>query len=323
VTPILRAEGLTKTFGQVVAVEDFSLSIAPGEIFGLVGPDGAGKSTTLRLLCGIMVPDRGCVMVAGHDLVNAKAAASQVGYVPQRFALSPMLTVAENAAFTAEIYGVPPAVQAERIAVLLEFTGLAPFARRRAGQLSGGMQRKLALVCALLHRPPLLLLDEPTSGVDPVSRQHFWELLHRLACEGIALVVSTTYLEEAERCHRVGILYRGRMMLCDTPEALRARRRARVVELWCDEIVKARQVIEKMPEVQAVYLTGDRLRVFLPLDAPSEEEFLRRAEAAGAGIRGAVRGSPTVEDAFLYFLREQQYAPAGGSAVAALREREK
>ncbi len=308
-TAILRADGLTKSFGSVTAVSELSLAVGSGEVFGLVGPDGAGKSTTLRLLCGLLDPDAGGVEIGGRRVDSSRAAAG-IGYVPQQFALSPELTVWENCVFAAEVFGVPSGERDQRIEELLVRTDLDRFKDRRAGKLSGGMKRKLSLICALVHRPPLLLLDEPTSGVDPVSRREFWRLLYGLAREGMALIVSTTYLDEAERCDRVGILYEGRLVMCDEPAALRRSIDARVVDIWCDRREAVRRGLAPLAHVRAAQITGDRLRVFLAREGVEPAAFIEAAVRGGAPIRHWTETLPTIEDVFLKFLKERgQVAP--------------
>lgn len=316
-TAILRADELTKHFGKATAVRDLSLTVSSGEVFVLVGPDGAGKSTTLRLLCGLLDPDAGSVEIGGRRVASSRAAAADIGYVPQQFALSPELTVWENCVFTAEIFEVPAEARDRRIDELLGRTGLSPFRKRRAGKLSGGMKRKLALICALVHRPPLLLLDEPTSGVDPVSRREFWRLLYELAREGMALVVSTTYLDEAERCDRVGILYEGRLVMCDEPAVLRRSIDARVVDIWCDRREAVRRGLAALAQVREVQITGDRLRVFLARDGAESAAFVEAAVRQGAPINHWTETLPTIEDVFLKFLKERGLTVPEPAAVGA------
>jgi ABC-2 type transport system ATP-binding protein len=219
---MIRTANLTRRFGNLTAVDRLTLEVGRGEIFGLVGPDGAGKTTTLRLLCGLMAPTAGDIRVAGHDVARRPAAVKDsIGYMAQRFGLYVDLTVEENMAFYADLYGLPRTEWEALAARLLRMTRLEPFRRRLAGQLSGGMQQKLALMCALLHRPEVLFLDEPTNGVDPLSRRDFWAILYQLVKDGMTVFLTTAYLDEAERTNRVGLMYRGRLIACDTPEGLR------------------------------------------------------------------------------------------------------
>jgi ABC-2 type transport system ATP-binding protein len=221
--PIIETHDLTRRFGALTAVDRLNISVAPGEIFGLVGPDGAGKTTTLRILSGLMNPTEGTARVAGHDVATeARAVKDQIGYMAQRFGLYQDLTVEENMAFYGDLFGIVGAERADLQARLLQMTRMEPFTKREAGRLSGGMKQKLALMCTLLHRPRILLLDEPTNGVDPVSRRDFWTILYQLLKDGITIFMATAYLDEAERCNRVALMYKGRLVRCDVPEALAA-----------------------------------------------------------------------------------------------------
>jgi ABC-2 type transport system ATP-binding protein len=222
VESIIELHGLTRRFGEIVAVDHLDLLVAPGEIFGLVGPDGSGKTTTLRMLCGLLDPSEGSARVAGYDVaLEPQSLKDRIGYMSQRFGLYQDLTVLENMIFYADLFGVSGSLRASLMAQLLRMTRMEPFRKRRAGRLSGGMKQKLALMCTLLHRPQVLLLDEPTNGVDPVSRRDFWAILYQLLKEGITIVMSTAYLDEAERCNRVGLMYHGKLIRCDTPEILK------------------------------------------------------------------------------------------------------
>ncbi len=218
----IRTEGLTKSFGPVRAVREVNLAISRGEIFGLVGPDGAGKTTIMRMLAGVLRPDAGDIMVDDVDVVaDAESAKLRLSYMPQRFGLYEDLTVTENIFFYGELFAVPRGEREARSGELLEAAGLLPFRRRLAGQLSGGMKQKLGLVCALIHTPRVLLLDEPTTGVDPVSRRDFWAILYNLRETGVTILLSTAYMDEAERCSRLALLHRGDIRHCDTPARLK------------------------------------------------------------------------------------------------------
>jgi len=220
--PIIKTEALTRQFGDLTAVDGLTLSIAEGEIFGLVGPDGAGKTTTLRLLCALLEPTSGTARVAGHDVAREpQAVKDQIGYMAQRFGLYGDLTVQENMDFYADLFGIVGTQRRDLTAELLRMTRMEPFRGRQASRLSGGMKQKLALMCTLLHRPRILFLDEPTNGVDPVSRRDFWTILYQLLKDGITILMTTAYLDEAERCNRVGLIHRGKLIRCDAPEALR------------------------------------------------------------------------------------------------------
>jgi ABC-2 type transport system ATP-binding protein len=220
---IIEIRGLTKRFGELTAVDHLDLTVAQGEIFGLVGPDGAGKTTTLRMLCGLMDPSEGSARVAGHDVAReSRAVKDQIGYMAQRFGLYQDLTVEENMVFYADLFDITGPTRAELTAQLLRMTRMEPFRTRPAGQLSGGMKQKLALMCTLLHRPRILFLDEPTNGVDPVSRRDFWAILYQLLKDGITIFMTTAYLDEAERCNRVGLIHKGKLIRCSTPAAMKA-----------------------------------------------------------------------------------------------------
>jgi len=220
--PIIEIRGLTRRFGTLTAVDRLDLTVEKGEIFGLVGPDGAGKTTTLRVLCGLMDPSEGTAIVAGHDVMrDPQAVKDQIGYMAQRFGLYADLTVQENMDFYADLFDITGAERARLTAELLRMTRMEPFRGRQAGRLSGGMKQKLALMCTLLHKPQILFLDEPTNGVDPVSRRDFWAILYQLLKDGITIFMTTAYLDEAERCNRVGLMHRGRLIRCAPPEAMK------------------------------------------------------------------------------------------------------
>jgi ABC-2 type transport system ATP-binding protein len=219
---IIQTRELTKRFGDLTAVDHLSLSVARGEIFGLVGPDGAGKTTTVRMLCGLMDPTEGAARVAGHDVAReSQSVKDQIGYMAQRFGLYADLTVEENMHFYADLFGITGAERDRLSTQLLRMTRMEPFTKRQAGRLSGGMKQKLALMCTLLHHPQILFLDEPTNGVDPVSRRDFWAILYQLLQDGVTIFMTTAYLDEAERCNRVGLLHKGKLIHCETPEEMK------------------------------------------------------------------------------------------------------
>src|SRR5215470_2292598 len=228
---IIETRDLTRRFGELTAVDHLNLSVDRGEIFGLVGPDGAGKTTTLRMLCGLMDANEGSARVAGHDAAKeSQAVKDQIGYMAQRFGLYQDLTVEENMVFYADLFDITGQTRDELTSQLLRMTRMEPFRARQAGRLSGGMKQKLALMCTLLHRPQILFLDEPTNGVDPVSRRDFWAILYELLQEGITIFMTTAYLDEAERCNRVGLMHKGKLIRCEAPEALRREANAQTLE---------------------------------------------------------------------------------------------
>src|SRR5436190_21462958 len=266
---------VTKKYGDVVAVRELSLSIERGEMFGLIGPDGAGKTTTIRLMCGLLKVDDGTVRVLGREPVKDHARVTQsVGYLSQRFRLYGDLSVDENIAFFAEIHGLrmnDDAIKARRTR-LLELTQLAPFRDRLADQLSGGMKQKLALACTLVHEPQVILLDEPTTGVDPVSRREFWKLLSEFLSQGITILMATPYLDEAERCARVALLHEGRLLALDSPAALRGTLPGRLFEVIAPDHRKVARLLPTLNGVESVQMFGERTHVRMKTDAHIEAE---------------------------------------------------
>ena len=262
----LSLDNVVKRYGSVAALSGVSFDVRQGEMFGLIGPDGAGKTTTIRLLCGLLHADGGAVRVLGHDPVAHHAEITRsVGYLSQRFSLYGDLSIDENIAFFAEIHGLWR--YEERRRRLLELTQLLPFRNRLAERLSGGMKQKLALACTLIHEPRVILLDEPTTGVDPVSRREFWKLLAEFLQQGITILVSTPYLDEAERCHRVALLHDGKRLALDTPDALRSSLPGRMLELTVADQARAIPVIKSVGGVVDVRTFGERMHVRLAPDA--------------------------------------------------------
>lgn len=294
------AEGLTKSFPGVCAVDALSFDVRAGEIFGLVGPDGAGKTTTLRILAGIMAPDAGKATVAGFNVVrDPEGAKHALSYMPQRFGLYEDLTVDENIGFYADLFGVKRAERNARSTQLLEAADMSEFRKRLAGKLSGGMKQKLGLVCALIHRPKVILLDEPTTGVDPVSRRDFWRILYELIAEGVAILTSTAYLDEAERCHRVALLHQGKLLFCDTPANLKAGFGKGVLSVTSPEPRQLRSQLERADGLSSLVLTGDGLHVVVDDAArriPEFETLLKRANVPFDAIQQV---APTIEDLFV------------------------
>ena len=296
----IKAEGLTKSFPGVRAVEALSFDVRAGEIFGLVGPDGAGKTTTLRMLAGIMPPDAGKATVAGFDVVrDPEGAKHALSYMPQRFGLYDDLTVDENIRFYADLFGVKRTEREERSTELLKAAGMSEFRKRLAGKLSGGMKQKLGLVCALIHRPKAILLDEPTTGVDPVSRRDFWRILYELVAEGVAILTSTAYLDEAERCHRVALLNEGKLLFCDTPANLKARMGKGVLSVIAPEPRRLRSALEHADGISSLVLTGDGLHVVVDDAARRIPEFEARLRSANVPFDAIHQVAPTIEDLFV------------------------
>jgi len=307
-TALIETQHLHKSFGNTHAVDDLSLSVAAGEIYGLVGPDGAGKTTVLRLLCGALRSDVGQTTIATYDIAHQiEQARSQIGYLAQRFSLYEDLTVLENLRFFAEIRGLPTLEWKPRSIEILEFVGLAEFVNRRAGQLSGGMKQKLGLAAALVHRPRVLLLDEPTTGVDPVTRQDFWQLIIRLvAPNDVAVLVTTPYMDEASRCHRLGFMRRGKLLLEGTPAVLRDRLNGQIVEVRGQPLPLLRQAARAEADVEDVQMFGDRLH--LRVKAGAIESVITRLReqipARGGSLTRLREIPPQLEDVFISLLED-------------------
>ena len=297
---IIAFERVTKRFGATTAVSDLSLSVDRGEMFGLIGPDGAGKTTSIRLMCGLLGPDAGRVEVLGVDPVRRhRRLADSVGYFSQRFSLYGDLSVDENIAFFAEIHGVRH--YAARRDRLLEMTQLTPFRTRLADRLSGGMKQKLALVCTLVHEPTLIVLDEPTTGVDPVSRREFWKLLSEFLSQGLTIVMSTPYLDEAERCSRVALLHDGHLLALDRPAALRAASAGNdLYEVIADDSRRAVDVLRRAQGVASVHMFGERVHVRLDEHGTQAADRLAAAlTAAGVTVSSLREIQPSLEDVFI------------------------
>jgi ABC-2 type transport system ATP-binding protein len=301
---LIEAHELVKAFGATRAVDGVSLSVAAGEAYGLVGPDGAGKTTTLRLLVGALTPDSGTARIGGHDLGAAtEAARALLGYLPQRFSLYGDLAVLENLEFFGQVRGVAGVALKDRAAELLRFVGLEGFEARRADQLSGGMKQKLGLACALIHRPQVLLLDEPTGGVDPVTRQDFWQLIIRVLSEGAAVIVSTPYMDEAARCSRVGFLAGGRLLVEGRPRELTAGLAGRVLELAAHPKELARRAALADPDVEDVIAFGDRFHLRVRDAAGPLARLPAAVSAAGATVERLRPTAPSLEDVFISLLQ--------------------
>jgi len=304
-------EHLTKRFGDATVVDDLSLRVAEGEIFGLVGPDGAGKTTTMRLLTSILDASSGDAWVAGcHIARQAEELKEHIGYMSQRFGLYPDLTVLENIEFYADIYSVPRRGRGEKIESLLAFSNLTPFKRRLAGNLSGGMKQKLGLACALIHTPKVLFLDEPTNGVDPVSRRDFWRILYQLLRQKVTIFVSTAYLDEAERANRLALLDRGRLLACGTPDEVKQLMRGGILEIRCARPRQAAALLRAQLPAESIGLFGDRIHVvsLAPDEAgPAAQSLLAEA---GVAVEQITQIEPSLEDVFVSVLGrpEQRHA---------------
>lgn len=296
----IETSDLTKRFLGVLAVDRLQFEVHPGEIFGLVGPDGAGKTTTVRMLAGVLTADSGSATVAGFDIVrNPEAAKAHISYMPQRFGLYEDLTVEENIRFYADVFGVRRADREQRSRQLLDAAGMAQFTTRLAGKLSGGMKQKLGLVCALIHRPRVILLDEPTNGVDPVSRRDFWRILYSLLEEGIAILMSTAYLDEAERCHRIALLHQGRILFCETPAKLKRHLKGAVLSVIASQPRRVRAALAGTDGVLNALLVGDGVHLVVDDAARRIPELKAKLQAEGLSFDRLEEVAPTIEDLFV------------------------
>ena len=300
---VVFARGVVRRFGPVTAVQGIDLAVTRGEIFGLVGPDGAGKSTIMRMLAGVLPPDAGEIGLAGIDVVaDPERAKPCLSYMPQRFGLYEDMTVAENIFFYATLFAVPAKVRRQRGQALLEAAGLVPFRRRLAGRLSGGMKQKLGLVCALIHTPQVLLLDEPTTGVDPVSRRDFWSILYGLREHGVTIVLSTAYMDEAERCSRLALLHGGEIRYCDTPARLKQAMPGALLAVVTNDTRGAHAALQGAPCVLGLLLMGDRVNVRVDDAGRRLPELRARLAERGIGEADITQIEPGIEDVFVALL---------------------
>jgi ABC-2 type transport system ATP-binding protein len=300
VTQAVVLEGLSRSFGSVHAVTDLSFGVKQGELFGLVGPDGAGKTTTLRMLAGVLRPSRGDARILNLSVArHAEAVKDRIAYMSQRFGLYTDLTVTENLEFYADLYQVPKENRPARLKRLFAFSGLEPFRDRLAGQLSGGMKQKLGLSCALVHHPAVLLLDEPTFGVDPISRRDLWLIVHEMVADGMTVVVSTAYLDEAERCDRVALLHEGAMIALDTPHVLQSSLEGQIIEVLTDAPRRTRDLLQAHPSVRRSVLFGETVHATfadLSTEWPAARDALRHAKLE---IFSQKPVTPSLEDVFI------------------------
>jgi ABC-2 type transport system ATP-binding protein len=300
----IEATDLTKSFGALTAVRRLNLEVKAGEIFGLVGPDASGKTTTLRMLCGILPPDHGSARVAGCDIRSeAELLREKVGYLPQRFGLYGDLTVLENIHFYADLYQVSRKKRGERIERLLRFANLTLFGKRKAQDLSGGMKQKLGLICALIHTPQVLFLDEPTTGVDPLSRRDFWVILYDLLKEGVTILFSTSYLDEAERCSRIALIYEGEILIADTPSAVKSQVKGTILELRTENLQRGMKILEGIKIVRNLVLSGDKIHVLVDDPEEASRVIPETLRAEDMGVFDLVPVRPSLEDAFISIVR--------------------
>jgi ABC-2 type transport system ATP-binding protein len=302
---IIETDHLTRDFKKTRAVDGITLSIEHGELFGLVGPDGAGKTTTLRLLAGLLDISDGNASVLGYDLKEkAESIKPHIGYMAQQFSLYGELSVMENLQFFAELFNVKSKDMAERTERLLTFAGLTEFKKRRAAHLSGGMQKKLALACTLIHEPEILLLDEPTTGVDPISRREFWNILTDLHLQGTTIIVSTPYMDEADRCSRVGLMYDGKLVVCDSPKKIREKLEGEVIEVQAEDWQKALKTVASLGGVREAQTYGESIHLLVDSAKhrlPEIERILQKEKLAYRSIRIA---PARMEEAFISLIRK-------------------
>ncbi len=300
VAPLVSLHSLTRHFGTTRAVDGLTFDVAPGELFGIVGPDGAGKTTTLRMLAGVLRPTAGDATIAGVSVVqDPEAVKPHIAYMSQRFGLYTDLTVRENIEFYADLYQVPKPERPARLERLYQFSALGPFEDRLAGQLSGGMKQKLSLCCALIHHPEVMLLDEPTFGVDPISRRDLWLILHDMVADGMTVLVSTAYLDEAERCDRVALLHQGRVVALDTPESLQRLFEGEIYTVRTDNPRRARDLLRRHPSVRDAILFGDTVHATLADRARDWPAARRLLESQGLSILSEAPAQPTLENVFI------------------------
>ena len=296
---------LHRRFRKTTAVKDLTLGIRQGDVFGLIGPDGAGKTTTLRMLAGVLKPTSGRATVLGEDVGrHPEALREKIGYMPQRFSLYGDLSVLENLSFFAEIFDVPRAERAGRIARLLRFAQLEAFTDRPAAKLSGGMKKKLGLACALIHDPQLLLLDEPTNGVDPVSRREFWDILSELHLQGVTILITTPYMDEAERCNQVGLMFRGELIEQGEPEALRQLAPGEMLVLYTPDLARTEAILPDFPDYISHQVYGDRLHIFVRDAGASQPRLASFLAERGVPAQALYQDEPRLEEAFIHLIRQ-------------------
>jgi len=296
----VEVENLSKSYKNIQAVDTISFSIQDGELFGLIGPDGAGKTTTMRILCGLLSFDKGQCKVLNFDVITQfKQIKKIIGYMPQRFSLYPDLTVSENLKFFADLFQVTPVGREKRLDRLLQFSKLEPFQKRRADRLSGGMKQKLALSCTLIHTPRLLILDEPTTGVDPISRREFWEILHELKQEGVTILVSTPYMDEANQCDRVAMMHRGKILAIDSPENISNLFSDHLLEIITDELINTSTQLKELTEIKSLQIFGDKIHV----TTENVDHVIKIIRDNFPGVRSIQKIEPGIEDTFIELMQ--------------------
>jgi len=297
---------LSRRFGGFVAVRQLNFTIPRGEIFGLLGPNGAGKTTTIRMLCGILLPTDGQARVLGYDVARQpEEIKKRIGYMSQKFALYGDLTPIENLEFYAAIYSVPHAQRTQRISELIQLSGLTDYQKVLTRNLSGGWRQRLALACTIVHEPPMLFLDEATAGVDPVSRREFWDLIYQMAGQGTSILATTHYMDEAEYCNRIGMMYAGELIALESPDVLRTRVPGYLVQVDCEQPTEAVQALSDLPGIIETTIHGAQLHVLLN-DAGEASHMLDTLREAGVVVRSSLPIQPSLEDVFLYMVEQHQ-----------------
>ncbi|OGP92972.1 MAG: multidrug ABC transporter ATP-binding protein [Deltaproteobacteria bacterium RBG_16_54_18] len=298
-------QGLTKKFGAFVAVDNVSFSVSAGEVFGFLGPNGAGKTTTIRMLCGILPPTAGQALVGGVDVMKEpQKIRGNIGYMSQRFSLYTDLTVAENLTLYAGIYGIPENAVKRRLKEVMELSALVGKEDALVVDLPTGWRQRLALGCAVLHEPEVLFLDEPTSGVDPAARQAFWELIYQLSSQGTAVLVTTHYMEEAEQCNRIGMIFAGRLVAMNTPTLLKERIPGKVYEVEAGDTIRASEIMRQLPGIAEVSPFGRRLHVLTETDTTTRTKLRQALTKAGITVSSLEQVAPSLEDVFIYVAQE-------------------
>ncbi len=294
-------EGLTKRFKDFIAVDNVSFAVSPGEVFGFLGPNGAGKTTTIRMLCGILPLSAGRALIGGVDVAaEPERIRSRIGYMSQRFSLYTDLSVWENLTLYAGIYGIPERRMKKRLKEVMEMSALTGKEESMVEDLPTGWRQRLALGCAVLHQPEVLFLDEPTSGVDPAARQTFWELIYQLSAQGTAVLVTTHYMDEAEQCHRIGMIFDGTLVAVDTPTLLKEKIPGKVYELEAENIIRASEVLRQIPGITEVSPFGRRLHILTEAETPSQKNIRKMLAEAKIAVASLEQVPPHLEDVFIY-----------------------
>jgi ABC-2 type transport system ATP-binding protein len=298
-------EGLTKRFKDFIAVDEISFAVSPGEVFGFLGPNGAGKTTTIRMLCGILPLSAGRALIGGVDVAaEPERIRSRIGYMSQRFSLYTDLTVWENLTLYAGIYGIPEKRMKKRLKEVMEMSALTGKEESMVEDLPTGWRQRLALGCAVLHQPEVLFLDEPTSGVDPAARQTFWELIYQLSAQGTAVLVTTHYMDEAEQCHRIGMIFDGTLVAVDTPTLLKEKIPGKVYELEAENIIRASEVLRQIPGITEVSPFGRRLHILTEADTPTQKNIRKMLAEAEVAVASLEQVPPHLEDVFIYLAQK-------------------